>query len=86
MKKVLIFPSVFGNIFTLLFYQSTTDILLLDMLVQYTEVFHSCVVNVPSLPSREQERAAEGVMLLMLGSRVHCRAPQPDDAPATWLS
>lgn len=43
-------------------------------------------LNVPSLPSREQERAAGGVKLLTLGASLHCRAPQLDDGPATWLS
>lgn len=46
----------------------------------------SCVMNFPSLPSREQVRAAGGVKLLMLEARLHCRSPQLDAAPATWLS
>lgn len=50
------------------------------------ETLYICEMNVPSLPSREQERAAAGVRLLILGSRLQCRVPQLDDAPATWLS
>lgn len=42
-------------------------------------------MDVPSLPSREQERAAEGVRLSM-GARVHCVVPLLDVAPATWLN
>lgn len=50
------------------------------------KVLFSFVLNVPSLPSREQERAAAGASLLMLGTRPRCRVPQLDDVLATWPS
>lgn len=42
--------------------------------------------NIPSLPSREQERVAAGVRLLMVGAKLHCQVLRLDDAPATWPS
>lgn len=54
-----------------------------DMKIKMRYIF---VMNIPSLPSREQERAAAGVRLLMLETRVHCRVHQLDDVPATWPS
>lgn len=49
-------------------------------------VFYLCVMNVPSIPSREQERAAEGVRPLMVAASLRFRAPQLDGAPAFWHS
>lgn len=54
--------------------------------MHYIEILYTCVMNVPCLPSREQERAAAGVRLLILEARLQCPVPQVDDALATWLS
>lgn len=50
------------------------------------DILYCREMNVPPLPSREQERPAGGVSQLMLGARVRLWVSQLDDAPATWLS
>lgn len=44
------------------------------------------ILYVDVTSSREQEMAAAGGRLPILGTRPHCPDPQQDAGPATWLS
>lgn len=46
--------------------------------------YNTTLTVVSSFPSREQERAAVGDSLLMLGHSFHCQALQQDGGLVTW--